>query len=81
MYAVGKQIVVLDTFYQSMTDKNRGLSVSLPHELVDLIESVQSQRHDPTRSDTVRVLLYDALARMSYLSLAEKKALGVKPRE
>lgn len=56
---------------------NRTLSLSLPPRLVELIEVVKVKRQDPTRSDTVRVLLLQALADMSFLPTDEKKALGI----
>ena len=58
---------------------NRTASFSLPESLLRLIEKVRQKRRDPTRSDTVRVLLLQALATMSYLPDSEKKALGIKP--
>jgi len=57
---------------------NRTASFSLPESLLRLIERVGQKRRDPTRSDTVRVLLLQALASMSYLPDSEKKALGLK---
>jgi len=56
---------------------NKAATVSLPKSLLDLIEEVRRERRDPTRSDTVRVLLLQALASMSFLSESEKKALGM----
>jgi metal-responsive CopG/Arc/MetJ family transcriptional regulator len=53
----------------------KGVSLSLPEELVVLLSSVQSARHDPTRSDTVRVLLLKALSDLGYLKQREKVAL------
>jgi metal-responsive CopG/Arc/MetJ family transcriptional regulator len=57
---------------------NKAATFSLPESLLGLIEQVKKKRRDPTRSDTVRVLLLQALAAMSYLAGSEKKALGVK---
>mgnify|MGYP001063582467 CR=1 FL=1 len=57
---------------------NRTASFSLPESLLKLIDKVGDKRRDPTRSDTVRVLLLQALATMSYLPDSEKKALGIK---
>jgi metal-responsive CopG/Arc/MetJ family transcriptional regulator len=57
---------------------NKPATFSLPESLLTLIERVREKRRDPTRSDTVRVLLLQALAAMSYLAGSEKKALGVK---
>ncbi len=56
---------------------NKTVTISLPQQLLKLIDEVQEMRQDPTRSDTVRVLLLQALASMSFLSESEKKALGV----
>jgi metal-responsive CopG/Arc/MetJ family transcriptional regulator len=48
---------------------------SLPEFLVELVENVQTARHDPTRSDTVRLLLLKALSDLGYLKQREKVAL------
>lgn len=56
---------------------NKATTLSLPVSVLRLIDMVRWKRRDPTRSDTVRVLLLQALAAMSYLPSAEKKALGV----
>jgi len=40
-----------------------------------MIDAVQLNRHDPTRSDTARVLLLKALADLGYLKRREIKAL------
>jgi len=56
---------------------NRCVSLSLPEHLVTLIDKLGAKRHDPTRSDTARVLILEALARLNYLPEDEKKALGV----
>jgi len=56
---------------------NRTASFSLPESLLRLIEKVGQKRRDPTRSDTVRILLLQALATMDYISDSEKKALGI----
>jgi len=61
-----------------MRKTNIGLSVSLPSELVELVESLQKERHDPSRSDTIRVLLLEALANKGYLTPPQKKVLGVR---
>ena len=60
---------------------NKAATFSLPTSLLRLLEEVQRKRRDPTRSDTVRVLLLQALAAMSYLRGSEKKALGIKAEE
>jgi metal-responsive CopG/Arc/MetJ family transcriptional regulator len=57
---------------------NQSITISLPQSLVALVEKLQEVRRDPTRSDTVRVLLLQALAAMSYLPDSEKKALGIR---
>ena len=57
---------------------NKAVTFSLPESLLKLIERVREKRRDPTRSDTVRVLLLQALGSMDYLPGSEKKALGVK---
>ncbi|KXA93481.1 hypothetical protein AKJ65_02285 [candidate division MSBL1 archaeon SCGC-AAA259E19] len=63
-----------------MSGKNKTLSVYLPEKLIDLLDQIQAERNDPTRSDTVRVLLLTKLAEMSYLPEKEKKAFGI-PQE
>ena len=60
---------------------NRAATFSLPDSILKLIEKVGRERRDPTRSDTVRVLLLQALAVMSYLPDSEKKALGIPVTE
>jgi len=59
---------------------NKPVTFSLPQSLLELIERVREKRRDPTRSDTVRVLLLQALGSMDYLPGSEKKALGVKSK-
>jgi len=54
---------------------NKPATFSLPESLLRLVEL---KRSDPTRSDTVRVLLLQALGAMSYLPESKKKALGIK---
>jgi len=56
----------------------KSVTFSLPDSVLELIEEVRRRRRDPTRSDTVRVLLLQALAAMSFVSASEKKALGIK---
>jgi metal-responsive CopG/Arc/MetJ family transcriptional regulator len=56
---------------------NRAITFSLPESILELIDEIRRKRRDPTRSDTVRVLLLQALAAMSYISASEKKALGI----
>lgn len=57
---------------------NRTIAVSLPESLIVLIDQTKENRQDPTRSDTVRVLLLRALAEMSILPEETKKALGIR---
>jgi metal-responsive CopG/Arc/MetJ family transcriptional regulator len=57
---------------------NKPTTLSLPESLLTLVDEVSRKRNDPTRSDTVRVLLLQALAAMNYLSESQKKALGIK---
>jgi len=78
VYADSKLIIVLNINYSAMIGNSIGLSISLPKELVQLIEAVRTERQDPTRSDTIRVLLLEALASKSYLTPPQKKALGVR---
>ena len=59
---------------------NKTISLSLPENLILLIEEVKEKRQDPTRSDTVRILLLRALAQMSFLQKSTKKALGLSKR-
>lgn len=61
-----------------MTKNKRTISIYLPEEVIEMLERVQSRRNDPTRSDTIRVLLLTKLAEMSYLSEDVKKALDVE---
>jgi metal-responsive CopG/Arc/MetJ family transcriptional regulator len=60
---------------------NKAATFSLPESVLKLVERVQQERRDPTRSDTVRVLLLQALAAMNYLPQSQKKALGFKPEK
>ena len=57
--------------------KNRSVCLSLPTNLVNLLDKVRTQRQDPTRSATARILILRALAEMSYLPPIQKKALGL----
>jgi metal-responsive CopG/Arc/MetJ family transcriptional regulator len=56
---------------------NKATTLSFPKSLLRLIDKVGRKRRDPTRSDTVRVLILRGLAEMGYLPSSEKKALGV----
>jgi metal-responsive CopG/Arc/MetJ family transcriptional regulator len=62
-------------------EMNRPTTFSLPKSLVKLLENVQRKRRDPTRSDTARILLLQALGSMNYLTTSEKKALGIKAEQ
>jgi metal-responsive CopG/Arc/MetJ family transcriptional regulator len=57
---------------------NKAKTVSLPTSLLKQVDQVRRERRDPTVSDTVRVLLLQALGAMNYLRPSEKKALGMK---
>lgn len=57
---------------------NRSSTFSLPKSILRLIDDVKDKRRDPTRSDTVRVLLLHGLAALGYLSECQRKALGIK---
>jgi len=56
---------------------HNGTTFYLPKSLVPLIDKIQRDRADPTRSDTIRFLLLRAMSDMSYLPPEQKKALGV----
>lgn len=60
---------------------NKAATFSLPESVLKLVDQVRQKRSDPTRSDTVRILLLQALAAMSYLPESQKKALGIKPEK
>lgn len=60
---------------------NKAATFSLPESVLKLLDQVRESRRDPTRSDTVRVLLLQALAAMEYLPPSQKKALGIKPEK
>lgn len=59
-------------------EMNKGATFSLPISLLKLLDDVRRKRKEPTRSDTVRVLLLQALGAMSYLPQSQKKALGIR---
>jgi metal-responsive CopG/Arc/MetJ family transcriptional regulator len=61
-----------------MKGLNKAATFSLPTTLLRLLDDIKTKRRDPTRSDTVRVLLLQALAEMNYLPESQKKALGIK---
>jgi len=56
-------------------------TVWLPKDLKELVDKVQSDRRDPTRSDTVRWLILRALADLNFLPQETKKALGILEKE
>ena len=60
---------------------NKSSAFSLPESVLQLVDVVKCKRRDPTRSDTVRVLLLHGLAALGYLSDSQKKALGIKPEK
>ena len=53
----------------------KGVTFSLPPRLIEMIDAVQLQRQDPSRSDTVRLLLLRALADLGYLKRQQLNAL------
>lgn len=53
------------------------VSVCLPEDLVQLIDDIKVKRRDPSRSNTIRLLLLEKLAEMSLLPDEDKKALGL----
>jgi metal-responsive CopG/Arc/MetJ family transcriptional regulator len=66
----------------TMENPPETISVSLPPNIIDKVEELQRRRSDPTRSDTIRVLLLHALAEHNLLSPEEEEAMGIKrPRE
>jgi len=54
------------------------VTLSLPKRLLNAVAQLQRQRQDPTRSDTVRVLLLERLAQLGYLTSEEARSLGVE---
>ncbi len=53
------------------------VSVCFYEELLALIEEVKTNRNDSSFSNVVRFLCMKGLGTMSYLTPAQKKALGV----
>jgi hypothetical protein len=51
------------------------VSYSLPEFVIELVAVVRVARHDPSMSDTVRILLLRALADLGYLKQSELTAL------
>ena len=60
---------------------NKAATFSLPESVLKLLDQVRESRRDPTRSDTVRVLLLQALAAMEYLPPSQKKLSASNPRK
>jgi len=56
------------------------ISVCLPEDIVVIIDRVKVKRRDPSRSNTIRLLLLERLAEMSLLPDEDKKALGLGGR-
>jgi metal-responsive CopG/Arc/MetJ family transcriptional regulator len=57
---------------------NRTISICLPEALLSLIEQMKVKRHDPTRSDTIRVLILHGLADFDLLPDEVRAALGIR---
>jgi len=55
--------------------KVRVISLCLDEDLVALLDKVKEKRRDHSRSNTIRTLILQRLAEMSYLTDEEKKAL------
>jgi len=51
------------------------ISLCLDESLIDLLDKVKDKRRDHSRSNTIRTLLLQQLAEMSFLTNEEKKAL------
>jgi metal-responsive CopG/Arc/MetJ family transcriptional regulator len=56
----------------------KSITFSLPDQLLQMVDAVQLRRRDPTRSDTVRVLLLKALGDLGYLKEKEIAALTLR---
>ncbi len=54
------------------------ITVSLPKRLVQVVAQLQRERQDPTRSDTVRILILERLAQLGYLTSEQTRALGIE---
>jgi metal-responsive CopG/Arc/MetJ family transcriptional regulator len=54
------------------------ISICLPEDIVAIIDHVKVRRRDPSRSNTIRLLLLEKLAEMSLLPDEDKKALGLR---
>ena len=53
-------------------------SVCLPEWMLELIEEIKRGKGDSTRSETIRSLLMQSFAALSYLPDESKKALGIR---
>ena len=51
------------------------LTIYLPEEIFNTIEELKKKRNDPTRSDTIRVLILSALAEMGFLPEDQRRAI------
>jgi len=51
------------------------ISLCLDESLIDLLDKVKDRRRDHSRSNTIRTLILQQLAEMSFLTEDEKKAL------
>lgn len=60
---------------------NKSSTFSLPESVLQLVDDVKGKRRDPTRSDTVRILLLHGLAALGYLPNSQMKALGIKTEQ
>jgi len=56
--------------------KTKVISVCLDEGLIELLDKVKESRRDQSRSNTIRTLLLQQFAEMSFLTNEEKKALG-----
>ena len=57
--------------------KSKGTTIWIPQDLIKQIDQFKRDRNEPNRSSAFRFLVLRGLASMSYLSYAEKKALGI----
>jgi len=56
------------------------ISLCFNESLIDLLDKVKDRRRDYSRSNTIRTLPLQQLAKMSFLTNEEKKALRVPPQ-
>jgi metal-responsive CopG/Arc/MetJ family transcriptional regulator len=54
------------------------ISLCLDENLVALLDKIKERRRDNSRSNTIRTLILQRLAEMSFLTDEEKKALEVE---